>query len=178
MLIRTNTKSQEICVMSVCVQYAYMHLFTYFAYKPNPFPHSSASNPNACRAIGRGLQPKGVRVKEVADFKVYTRGAGSGDLRVLIKNPSKWVLKLHHKTRSSSRLPLISSVFLKLYICYSIKIVFVFTAKRVEMNLWKCVTWAMEYMSVTTTLFFLENTLWSSPGEDTPSHAGENITQP
>ncbi|XP_046728605.1 filamin-A isoform X11 [Silurus meridionalis] len=48
---------------------------------------SEASNPNACRAIGRGLQPKGVRVKEVADFKVYTRGAGSGDLRVLIKNP-------------------------------------------------------------------------------------------
>uniref|UniRef100_A0AAR2JI04 Calponin-homology (CH) domain-containing protein n=1 Tax=Pygocentrus nattereri TaxID=42514 RepID=A0AAR2JI04_PYGNA len=49
---------------------------------------SEASNPNACRAIGRGLQPKGVRVKEVADFKVYTRGAGSGDLRVLIKGPS------------------------------------------------------------------------------------------
>ncbi|KAM9467521.1 filamin-C isoform 12-T12 [Clarias gariepinus] len=48
---------------------------------------SEASNPNACRAIGRGLQPKGVRVKEVADFKVYTRGAGSGDLRVIIKNP-------------------------------------------------------------------------------------------
>uniref|UniRef100_A0A8B9K1B8 Filamin C, gamma b (actin binding protein 280) n=1 Tax=Astyanax mexicanus TaxID=7994 RepID=A0A8B9K1B8_ASTMX len=48
---------------------------------------SEASNPNACRAIGRGLQPKGVRVKEVADFKVYTRGAGSGDLRVLIKGP-------------------------------------------------------------------------------------------
>ncbi|XP_076861287.1 filamin-C isoform X11 [Brachyhypopomus gauderio] len=49
---------------------------------------SEASNPNACRAIGRGLQPKGVRVKEVADFKVYTRGAGSGDLRVLIKGPT------------------------------------------------------------------------------------------
>uniref|UniRef100_A0A4W4H085 Calponin-homology (CH) domain-containing protein n=1 Tax=Electrophorus electricus TaxID=8005 RepID=A0A4W4H085_ELEEL len=49
---------------------------------------SEASNPNACRAIGRGLQPKGVRVKEVADFKVYARGAGSGDLRVLIKGPT------------------------------------------------------------------------------------------
>lgn len=47
-----------------------------------------ASNPNACRAIGRGLQPKGVRVKEVADFKVYTKGAGSGELRVQIKGPS------------------------------------------------------------------------------------------
>ncbi|KAI5617955.1 filamin-C isoform X4 [Silurus asotus] len=52
-----------------------------------PKPRRATSNPNACRAIGRGLQPKGVRVKEVADFKVYTRGAGSGDLRVLIKNP-------------------------------------------------------------------------------------------
>ncbi|XP_036419656.1 filamin-C isoform X7 [Colossoma macropomum] len=52
-----------------------------------PKPRRPTSNPNACRAIGRGLQPKGVRVKEVADFKVYTRGAGSGDLRVLIKGP-------------------------------------------------------------------------------------------
>lgn len=65
-----------------------MLLFVYFSYKSNSIFHSSASNPNACRAIGRGLQPKGVRVKEVADFKVYTRGAGSGELRVLIKNPS------------------------------------------------------------------------------------------
>ncbi|MEQ2181435.1 hypothetical protein GOODEAATRI_011523, partial [Goodea atripinnis] len=39
---------------------------------------AEAINPNACRATGRGLQPKGVRVKEVADFKVFTKGAGSG----------------------------------------------------------------------------------------------------
>uniref|UniRef100_A0A8C6YF19 Filamin C n=1 Tax=Naja naja TaxID=35670 RepID=A0A8C6YF19_NAJNA len=37
---------------------------------------AEACSPNACRAMGRGLQPKGVRVKEVADFKVYTKGAG------------------------------------------------------------------------------------------------------
>ncbi|XP_071242156.1 filamin-C-like isoform X10 [Salvelinus alpinus] len=48
---------------------------------------SEASNPNMCRASGRGLQPKGVRVKEVADFKVYTKGAGSGELKVTIKGP-------------------------------------------------------------------------------------------
>ncbi|KAJ8381508.1 hypothetical protein SKAU_G00022860 [Synaphobranchus kaupii] len=48
---------------------------------------SEASNPNACRATGRGLQPKGVRVKEVADFKVFTRGAGSGELKVMVKGP-------------------------------------------------------------------------------------------
>ncbi|XP_030208984.1 filamin-C isoform X4 [Gadus morhua] len=48
---------------------------------------SEACNPNVCRASGRGLQPKGVRVKEVADFKVYTRGGGSGELKVTIKGP-------------------------------------------------------------------------------------------
>uniref|UniRef100_A0A8B9VP85 Filamin B n=1 Tax=Anas zonorhyncha TaxID=75864 RepID=A0A8B9VP85_9AVES len=34
-----------------------------------------ACNPNACRATGRGLQPKGVRIRETADFKVDTRAA-------------------------------------------------------------------------------------------------------
>lgn len=46
-------------------------------------------NPNACRATGRGLQPKGVRVKEAADFKVFTKGAGSGELNVSVKGPSE-----------------------------------------------------------------------------------------
>ncbi|XP_036387133.1 filamin-B [Megalops cyprinoides] len=46
-----------------------------------------ASNPNACRASGRGLQPRGVRVRQVADFKVDTRNAGSGDLKVTAKGP-------------------------------------------------------------------------------------------
>ncbi|KAM9327227.1 filamin-B [Gastrophryne carolinensis] len=44
-------------------------------------------NPNACRASGRGLQPKGVRIRETADFKVDTRAAGSGDLHVSVKGP-------------------------------------------------------------------------------------------
>ncbi|XP_023668566.2 filamin-C isoform X9 [Paramormyrops kingsleyae] len=48
---------------------------------------SEASNPNACRAMGRGLQPKGVRVKEFADFRVFTKGAGTGDIRVLVRGP-------------------------------------------------------------------------------------------
>uniref|UniRef100_A0A8C9R1D2 Filamin B n=1 Tax=Scleropages formosus TaxID=113540 RepID=A0A8C9R1D2_SCLFO len=46
-----------------------------------------ASNPNACRAFGRGLQPRGVRVRQVADFKVDTHNAGSGDLKVTVKGP-------------------------------------------------------------------------------------------
>lgn len=59
----------------------------------------SAVNPNACRATGRGLQPKGVRVKEVADFKVFTKGAGSGELNVSVKGPSEsytWVDSLFY----------------------------------------------------------------------------------
>ncbi|XP_062316592.1 filamin-B [Osmerus eperlanus] len=46
-----------------------------------------ASVPSACRATGRGLQPRGVRVRQVADFKVDTRNAGSGDLKVSVKGP-------------------------------------------------------------------------------------------
>ncbi|XP_075430929.1 filamin-B isoform X1 [Ascaphus truei] len=46
-----------------------------------------ACNPNACRANGRGLQPKGVRIRETADFKVDTKAAGSGDLHVSVKGP-------------------------------------------------------------------------------------------
>uniref|UniRef100_A0A8C1VE24 Filamin B n=1 Tax=Cyprinus carpio TaxID=7962 RepID=A0A8C1VE24_CYPCA len=46
-----------------------------------------ASVPGACRATGRGLQPRGVRVRQVADFKVDTRNAGSGDLKVTVKGP-------------------------------------------------------------------------------------------
>lgn len=53
---------------------------------PSPPP---ACNPSACRASGRGLQPKGVRVKEVADFRVHSRGAGSGELSISVKGPSK-----------------------------------------------------------------------------------------
>ncbi|XP_053718004.1 filamin-C isoform X2 [Synchiropus splendidus] len=55
---------------------------------PTPPKHRRPTcNPNACRASGRGLQPKGLRIKEVADFKVYTRGAGSGELKVTVKGP-------------------------------------------------------------------------------------------
>ncbi|KAM6987094.1 filamin-C isoform 14-T14 [Aplochiton taeniatus] len=52
-----------------------------------PKPRRPTCNPNACRASGRGLQPKGLRVKEVADFKIYTKGAGSGELKVSVKSP-------------------------------------------------------------------------------------------
>lgn len=59
----------------------------------HPMSPSTACNPSLCRVKGRGLQPKGLRVKETADFKVYTKGAGTGELKVTIKGPSE----LHHK---------------------------------------------------------------------------------
>lgn len=39
------------------------------------------------RAVGRGLQPTGVRVGDVADFKVYTEGAGDGKLEAQVIGP-------------------------------------------------------------------------------------------
>uniref|UniRef100_A0AAX7VFZ0 Calponin-homology (CH) domain-containing protein n=1 Tax=Astatotilapia calliptera TaxID=8154 RepID=A0AAX7VFZ0_ASTCA len=46
-----------------------------------------ACMPGACRATGRGLQPSGLRVKQVGDIKVDTRNAGSGELKVTVKGP-------------------------------------------------------------------------------------------
>jgi len=40
-----------------------------------------------CYATGRGIQPKGVRVGDDADFKVHTQGAGEGDLNVKVIGP-------------------------------------------------------------------------------------------
>uniref|UniRef100_A0A8C4YNQ6 Filamin B n=1 Tax=Gopherus evgoodei TaxID=1825980 RepID=A0A8C4YNQ6_9SAUR len=54
---------------------------------PYIVPVGEACSPSACRASGRGLQPKGVRIRETADFKVDTKAAGSGDINVFIKGP-------------------------------------------------------------------------------------------
>lgn len=53
-------------------------------------PAGPACMPGACRATGRGLQPSGMRVKQVGDFKIDTRNAGSGDLKVVVKGPSEY----------------------------------------------------------------------------------------
>lgn len=39
------------------------------------------------RASGRGLQPSGVRVRDAADFRVYTEGAGEGNVDVKVIGP-------------------------------------------------------------------------------------------
>eukprot|EP00918_Siedleckia_nematoides_P105694 GHVU01230790.1.p1 GENE.GHVU01230790.1~~GHVU01230790.1.p1 ORF type:complete len:2480 (+),score=363.92 GHVU01230790.1:158-7597(+) len=40
-----------------------------------------------CYATGRGIQPKGNRIGDNADFKVHTKGAGDGDLNVKVIGP-------------------------------------------------------------------------------------------
>ncbi|XP_025106447.1 filamin-A-like isoform X3 [Pomacea canaliculata] len=45
------------------------------------------SNAKACYATGRGIQPRGIRVKDNADFYVHTKGAGEGEVSVNIIGP-------------------------------------------------------------------------------------------
>lgn len=44
-------------------------------------------DPRKVRATGRGLQPTGVRVGDIADFKVYTEGAGEGTPEIKVVGP-------------------------------------------------------------------------------------------
>lgn len=44
----------------------------------------AVSDPRRVKASGRGLQPKGVRVKDSADFRVNTEGAGEGEVDVKV----------------------------------------------------------------------------------------------
>ena len=44
----------------------------------------TAVDAKKCYATGRGIQPKGVRVNDNADFKVHTQGAGEGELKVQV----------------------------------------------------------------------------------------------
>jgi filamin len=48
-----------------------------------------ASDAKKCRAYGRGIQPKGVRTGDVAEFRVITKDAGEGVLKVTVTGPGK-----------------------------------------------------------------------------------------
>lgn len=48
-----------------------------------------AINAKAVYATGRGIQPRGVRVKQNAEFKVHTKDAGKGEVKVQIIGPGK-----------------------------------------------------------------------------------------
>ncbi|ESO10099.1 hypothetical protein HELRODRAFT_72745 [Helobdella robusta] len=63
-----------------------------FAGKPIPTsPFAVAISPavdaKKCFITGRGVQPNGLRIGDVADFKVHTAGAGDGELKVQITGP-------------------------------------------------------------------------------------------
>jgi filamin len=51
-----------------------------------------ASDAKKCRAYGRGIQPKGVRVGDVAEFRVITKDAGEGAMKATVTAPGKVVL--------------------------------------------------------------------------------------
>lgn len=48
-----------------------------------------ASDAKKCRAYGRGIQPKGVRTGNPTEFRVVTKDAGEGVLKVTIIGPGK-----------------------------------------------------------------------------------------
>ena len=69
----------------------------FFAGKPiNTSPYGVKVAPSCdakkCRAYGRGIQPRGVRVGDVADFKVITKDAGDGVLKATAKGPDGYDL--------------------------------------------------------------------------------------
>ena len=45
--------------------------------------------PKKCYATGRGIQPRGVRVGDLADIKVHTEGAGDGEVTGTLVGPRK-----------------------------------------------------------------------------------------
>ena len=58
------------------------------------FLYSIASDAKKCRAFGRGIQPKGVRTGDVAEFRVITKDAGEGVMKATVTGPGKNTLSL------------------------------------------------------------------------------------
>ncbi|XDV45848.1 hypothetical protein PO909_013870 [Leuciscus waleckii] len=76
----------------------YLSLFPKARLKPGaPLKPKKVPKPKACRATGRGLQSKGMRVGQLADFKVDTCKAGPGNLEVLIRDPSGKAVSVRQK---------------------------------------------------------------------------------
>ncbi|XP_048033232.1 filamin-B isoform X2 [Megalobrama amblycephala] len=76
----------------------YLSLFPKARLKPGaPLKPKKVPKPKACRATGRGLQSKGMRVGQLAEFKVDTCKAGPGNLEVLIRDPSGKAVSVRQK---------------------------------------------------------------------------------
>lgn len=74
----------------------------FFAGKPIPgSPYgvkvAPTCDPRKVRASGRGLQSTGVRVGDFADFKMYTEGAGEGEVDIKLTEPSGKAEKVNIK---------------------------------------------------------------------------------
>lgn len=63
---------------------------------------SPSSDPKKVRAFGRGLQPTGVRVGDLADFRISTEGAGDGVPQVTILGPGGQNTKFELKSINNS----------------------------------------------------------------------------
>ncbi|XP_067228456.1 filamin-B isoform X2 [Chanodichthys erythropterus] len=76
----------------------YLSLFPKARLKPGaPLKPKKVPKPKACCATGRGLQSKGMRVGQLAEFKVDTCKAGPGNLEVLIRDPSGKAVSVRQK---------------------------------------------------------------------------------
>ncbi|CAF3849734.1 unnamed protein product [Rotaria sp. Silwood2] len=49
--------------------------------------YKNASDAKKCRVYGRGIQPKGVRTGDVAEFRVVTKDAGEGIMKATVTGP-------------------------------------------------------------------------------------------
>ncbi len=58
-----------------------MLLFVFFC--------SIASDAKKCRAYGRGIQTKGFRTGDVAEFRVITKDAGDGVMKATVTGPGR-----------------------------------------------------------------------------------------
>ena len=61
-------------------------LFPYYSYAVC-FLFTVACDPKKCYATGRGIQPRGVRVGDLADIQVHTEGAGEGEVTGTLVGP-------------------------------------------------------------------------------------------
>ncbi|CAH1784407.1 unnamed protein product [Owenia fusiformis] len=86
-------KSEEVYYVEYTPKEEGLHSVNiFFAGKPIPnSPYgvgvAPAVDPKKCYATGRGIQPKGIRVRDIADFKVHTKGAGKAELEVSVIGP-------------------------------------------------------------------------------------------
>ena len=88
----TPGKDGVYLVEYTAVEHGLHTVNVYFGGKPipkSPFGVNvaPASNAKAVYATGRGIQPRGVRVKQHAEFKVHTKGAGSAEVKVQVIGP-------------------------------------------------------------------------------------------